>query len=100
MIVSCPFFSDSAFSFSTERRNNLHFFPNFLIWLHFLPRTNSGEKGTLETVSGALFAVTLKGALRDVLAAERASVASRTDAAARVAAAAAFLLPLFAVTLK
>ena len=82
-----------------------------------LPRTNSGEKGTLETVSGALFAVTLKGALRDVLAAEReasrtasdedasreaakaefASVASRTDAAARAAAAAAFLLPLFDV---
>ncbi|KAH8097791.1 protein-arginine omega-N asymmetric methyltransferase [Aureococcus anophagefferens] len=30
-----------------------------------LPRTNSGDKGTLETVSGALFAVTLKGALRD-----------------------------------
>ena len=82
-----------------------------------LPRTNSGEKGTLETVSGALFAVTLKGALRDVLAAEReasrtasdedasreaakaefASVASRTDAAARATAAAAFLLPLFDV---
>ncbi|KAH8058277.1 protein-arginine omega-N asymmetric methyltransferase [Aureococcus anophagefferens] len=65
----------------------------------------------------ALFAVTLKGALRDVLAAEReasrtasdedasreaakaefASVASRTDAAARATAAAAFLLPLFDV---
>ncbi|KAH8049929.1 protein-arginine omega-N asymmetric methyltransferase [Aureococcus anophagefferens] len=81
-----------------------------------LPRTNSGDKGTLETVSGALFAVTLKGALRDVLAAEReasrtasdedasreaakaefASVASRRRGAAATAAA-AFLLPLFDV---